>query len=64
MQLSLDIPGQTRTAILLQDNVVAEGIDIFSVNQKTIHIEKAGADFGEAKELELVLIVIGFVGSR
>ena len=33
----------------MEDDVVAEGIDVFRVNQEAIHIKEASADFGKAE---------------
>ena len=48
LQLGLDFPGKRRLAVLMQDNIVAFGVDILRVDEKPVHVEETGANFGES----------------
>lgn len=47
LQLGFDIPGEVGPVAFAEDDVIAEGVDVFSVEEKTIHVKEAGADWRE-----------------
>ena len=48
LQLGLDLPGKRGLAVLMQDYVVALGVDILGVDEEPVHVEETGADVGES----------------
>lgn len=48
LELCFYLPGKLWTAVFLQDDIVALGVDVFGVQQKTVHIKETGANFGES----------------
>lgn len=44
LQLGLDFPGKRRLAVLMQDYVVALGVDVLGIDEKSVHVEETGAD--------------------
>ncbi len=50
LQLCFDFPRQRGLAILVQDDIIAVGVNVFGVNQQSVHVEEAGADRGEATQ--------------
>ena len=44
LQLRLDAPRQVRLAVLVQQLVRADGVQVLSVDQQTVHVEETGAD--------------------
>lgn len=56
LQLGFDIPGEVGPVAFAQDDIVAEGVDVFGVEEEAVHVEEAGADRREALvELAYVL---------
>lgn len=49
LQLGLDFPGKGRLAVLMQDYIVALGVDILGIDEKSVHVKETGADFGESE---------------
>lgn len=49
LQLGFDGPGNGGLAEFLQDDVVAFGIEVFGVDQQSVHVEQTCADFRESK---------------
>ncbi len=47
MKLGFDLPGQIGSTIFLQDDVVAGSVDVFSVEEETVHVEETGTHFGK-----------------
>ena len=47
LQLGLDFPGKRRLAVLMQDYVVALGVDVLGIDEKSVHVEETGADSWE-----------------
>lgn len=43
----------------MQDGVVAERVDVFGVNQQSVHVEEAGPDWREATNGELADSMLG-----
>ena len=56
MKLGFDVPGQRRFAVLMEDHIVAMGVDVLRVNQKTVHVKQACSDFRETDSSRLVWI--------
>ncbi len=50
LQLGFDFPRQRGFAVLVQDDIIAVGVNVFGVNQQSVHVEEAGADRGEATQ--------------
>lgn len=48
LQLCLDFPGKRRLAVLMQDYVVAFGVNILGINEKSVHVKETSADFWES----------------
>ena len=48
LQLGLDFPRKRRPSVFMQNHVVAFGVDIFSVDEKSVHVKETGADFRES----------------
>lgn len=48
LQLGLDFPGKRRLAVLMQDYVVAFGVDILCIDEKSVHVKETGAYFRES----------------
>lgn len=48
LQLGLDFPGKRGLAVLMQDYVVAFGVDIFGIDEQSVHVKETGADFRES----------------
>ena len=48
LQLGLDLPRKRRPSVFMQNYIVAFGVDIFSVDEKSVHIKETGADFRES----------------
>ena len=48
LQLGLDFPGKRRLAVLMQDYVVAFGVNVFCIDEKSVHVKETGADFRES----------------
>ena len=48
MHLAFDFPGEVWSPVLFTNNVVAVGVDVFSIKKETIHIEETGANAGES----------------
>ena len=47
MKLCFDAPGQVRATVLLEDDVVAFGVDVFGVEEEPVHVEQTGSNLGE-----------------
>lgn len=47
--MAFDLPREVWAAVLLTDDVVTVGVDVFGVEEETIHIEETGADFGKSE---------------
>jgi len=47
--LAFDLPGEIWTAVLFTKDVIAVGVDVFGVEEETIHVEETGADSGESE---------------
>lgn len=50
LELGFDVPGEIGAVAFAQDDVVAEGVDVFGVEEETVHVEEAGPDGREAGE--------------
>ena len=48
LQLGLDFPWKRRHAVLMQNYVVALGVDVLGIKEESVHVEETGADFGES----------------
>ncbi len=48
LQLGLDLPGERRLAVLMQNHVVAFGVNVLGIDEKSVHVKETGADFGES----------------
>ena len=48
LQLRFDVPGEVGFAVVAEDGVGAEGVEVFRVDEEAIHVEEAGADWWEA----------------
>ena len=48
LQLGLDFPGKRRLAVLMQDYVVALGVDVLGIDEKSVHVEETSADSWES----------------
>ncbi len=48
LELGFDVPGEVGAVAFAQDDVVAEGVDVFGVEEETVHVEEAGPDGREA----------------
>lgn len=44
LELGFDVPGEVGAVAFAQDDVVAEGVDVFGVEEETVHVEEAGPD--------------------
>lgn len=49
LQLGLDFPGERRLAVLMQDYVVAFGVNVFGIDEKSIHVKETGANCWESR---------------
>lgn len=56
LHLALDLPGKIWAAILVTQDIVTMGVDIFGVEEKTVHVEQTGAYFRKSKALRLTRI--------
>lgn len=54
MKLGFDVPGQRGFAVLMENYIVAKGVDVLGVNEKTVHVKEACSDFGETDSSRLV----------
>lgn len=45
--MGLDVPREIGAVIFAQDDVVAEGVDVFGVEEESIHVKQAGPDWGK-----------------
>lgn len=54
LELGFDLPRKRGFSILVEDHVVAFGIDVLGVNQEAVHIKKASSDFWEAERISVV----------
>lgn len=48
LQLGFDFPGQRRLPVLMQDHVVTSGIDVFGIDEESVHVKETGADSRES----------------
>ncbi len=48
LQLRFYGPGEGGPVIFCQDGIRAEAVFVFGVEEKAVHVEEAGADWGEA----------------
>ena len=48
LELGFDLPRKRGFSILVEDHVVAFGVDILRVDEEAVHIKKAGSNFGKA----------------
>jgi ribosomal protein L1 len=48
LQLGFDAPGEVGAVVLPKDLIRNQGVGVFRVNEKTVHVENAGADAREA----------------
>lgn len=48
LQLGFDFPGQRRLAVLVQDHIVTSGIDVFGIDEESVHVKETGADSRES----------------
>ena len=49
------VPGQVGFAVFAQHLVGADGVEVFGIDEESIHVEEAGADRGEGTALALGL---------
>lgn len=54
LELGFDVPGQRRFAVLVEYHVVAQGVDVFRIDEETVHVKEASSDFGETDRSMLV----------
>ena len=48
LQLGFDAPWERGLAVLVQDYIGNEAVDVFRVDEEAVHVEEAGSDGGEA----------------
>lgn len=48
LELGFDVPGEIGAVAFAEDDVVAEGVDIFGVEEEAIHVEEASSHGWEA----------------
>lgn len=49
LQLGFDLPGEVGATVLFEDDVVAFGVEVFGVDEETVHVEETGADFRKSR---------------
>jgi hypothetical protein len=49
LEFGFDDPVHGAAGIGCKEEIVAVGVDVFSVNEKTVHIEKTGSDWRKAR---------------
>ena len=54
LELGFDVPGQRGFAVLVENHVVAKGVDVFGIDEEAVHVKEAGSDFGETDRSILV----------
>lgn len=54
LELGFDVPGQRGFAVLVENHVVAKGVDVFGIDEEAVHVKEAGSDFGETDSSILV----------
>lgn len=42
LKLSFNVPRKRRSTKLMQYNIIAEGVDVFGIDEQPIHVEQAG----------------------
>ena len=48
LELGFDVPGHGAGVVGLQEDVVADGVDVFGVYEEAVHVEEACSDWREA----------------
>lgn len=54
LELGFDVPGQRGFAVLMENYIVAQGVDVLRVNEKAVHVKETGSDVWETARSGLV----------
>ncbi len=47
LQLGFDVPGEVGPVAFTENHIVAESVDVFGIEEETVHVEEACADWRE-----------------